>query len=298
MHQLTPTYNYYPFGLRHNGYNNLQTGTQGGKFRFVGKELDDELGLDWYDFGARNYDVVLGKWINLDPLAEVSRRWAPYNYAYNNPIYFIDPDGMLSRKATGTTNAFTSWDEIQQRLAEFGNEEEEDDDDDDEQEKGIQPITDENKDNISEISWGETSGLYPVCIEYDKEGKPIKQKYSYLINTSNWNDEKINELLKARAAIELIGSERNTSVHKDSPDLLNPIQKTLAAYHLKDNFPSVDNEISDDPEVEFYYISSNPNAKTPSISSKYWDQKAVKIYGPFYNIGGGDAQGREQYIIL
>ena len=90
--------NYYAFGLEHQGYNNVPKFTygsaEGEQYKYNGKELQDELGLGFYDYGARNYDPAIGRWMNIDPLAEKMRRFSPYNYAFDNPIYFIDPDGM------------------------------------------------------------------------------------------------------------------------------------------------------------------------------------------------------------
>lgn len=63
------------------------------KWKYQGKEHEEELGLNWHDFGARNHDASIGRWTSIDPLAEDFYSFSTYNSMMNDPINFVDPDG-------------------------------------------------------------------------------------------------------------------------------------------------------------------------------------------------------------
>ena len=94
--EIVEVNNYYPFGLLHNYTATTQNAYQ---YKYNGKELQ-ETGM--YDYGARFYMPDLGRWGVVDPKAELMRRWSPYNYTFDNPIRFVDPDGRAPEWIRGT----------------------------------------------------------------------------------------------------------------------------------------------------------------------------------------------------
>jgi hypothetical protein len=133
-----------------------------------------------------------------------------------------------------------------------------------------------NEGTLSEVSWGETLGLYPS----------IENKY----DPTKWDGAKVCELLRLRGAIHRVG-QRGEKVHRAKPGN-SKIETMLKPYHLVDNFLSTDAEIVDEG-VRWFYLSSKSSLQThPTMSSL----GSVKTYGPFYNIGGGDVPKGDTYV--
>ncbi|NQX85045.1 MAG: hypothetical protein HRT67_03945 [Flavobacteriaceae bacterium] len=63
-------------------------------YGFGNKEEQDELDLDWHDFGARNYDAAIARWTTIDPITHFQQ--STYTAFDNNPIYFADPSGTTT----------------------------------------------------------------------------------------------------------------------------------------------------------------------------------------------------------
>ena len=74
------------------------------KYQYNQKELNNDFGLLWNDYGARWYNPQLAIWHQIDPLAEVATSWSSYSYVYNNPISHIDPTGMAGELASTFVN--------------------------------------------------------------------------------------------------------------------------------------------------------------------------------------------------
>ena len=94
VQQLT---NYYPFGAPYADPNAVMGSTLQ-PFKYNGKELDTMHGLNTYDYGARQYYSIVGRWDRIDPLCEKYYSVSPYVYCEDDPVNAIDPDGRVGLK--------------------------------------------------------------------------------------------------------------------------------------------------------------------------------------------------------
>ncbi|MGC4129789.1 MAG: DUF6443 domain-containing protein [Bergeyella sp.] len=105
--KIMDTNEYYPFGmsfLKPNAPTMYDPMAIPYNYKYSSQELQE---TGFYDFGNRQYMPDIGRWFKVDELAETSRRWSPYAYAYNNPMRFVDPDGRQNEdwvKRTGMSN--------------------------------------------------------------------------------------------------------------------------------------------------------------------------------------------------
>jgi len=91
---------YYPMGLTINTMNNSSVNAKQ-PYKLTGKELENSFNLNVYNFGARIQDMQLGRWWQVDPLADMANTFSPYVYCYNNPTQYLDPDGRFSVTYSG-----------------------------------------------------------------------------------------------------------------------------------------------------------------------------------------------------
>jgi RHS repeat-associated protein len=92
---------YYPFGMTY--HTSERTGYATNNFLYQGKEIQSDLGLDTYDYGARMYDPQIARFTSVDPLADIAEAWTPYHFVRGNPINRIDPTGLTDFKINKET---------------------------------------------------------------------------------------------------------------------------------------------------------------------------------------------------
>ncbi|WP_445457007.1 RHS repeat domain-containing protein [Flavobacterium sp. HNIBRBA15423] len=106
---------YYPFGLKHEGYNmdykmyqKIQSGAIAIRlaapllpnyhYRFNSREYQGELALNVTAMDYRQYDSAIGRFNSMDKLSEMSHNITPYRYGFNNPVFWSDPTGLFESR--------------------------------------------------------------------------------------------------------------------------------------------------------------------------------------------------------
>ena len=111
----------YPFGMELSGPAFVGGGNP---YRYNGKELNEDLGLNWLDYGARWYDPAAGRWMGVDIQAERYLAISPFAYVANNPLAFFDPNGeeVVARGKDAKRAILRSLDPAHEKFVKFDKE--------------------------------------------------------------------------------------------------------------------------------------------------------------------------------
>lgn len=96
--------NYYPFGLKHKGYNEVVSpygNSVAQQWKYNGTEFEEALDLNLCEMDFRQYDAALGRFNAIDRLSEFAVAITPYRFAFNNPVSFSDPTGLYEVDENG-----------------------------------------------------------------------------------------------------------------------------------------------------------------------------------------------------
>ncbi|MCF8355203.1 MAG: RHS repeat-associated core domain-containing protein [Melioribacteraceae bacterium] len=179
---------YLPFGGILREYNNASPNE---RYKFTEKERDRETSYDY--FGARYYDSDIGRWLSVDPLADLQPGINPYHYSFNNPLKYTDPTGMMP--------LFETIDELHDYLfPEFA------DDPSNNTEDGSASDDKNNKKTNNDVTDNEIAEFLKVIndiVSYAAEGTEITAEY-ILINP---------KLLNSKAAIKVLTQLYQNKIH-------------------------------------------------------------------------------------
>ena len=116
---------YYPFGLKHTNYDNETQrfmrgigdgddipifiapdifGSSAFKYKYNGKEWQDELGLNMYAMDMRIYDPAIARWTSIDPVTHYSM--STYSAFNDNPVFWADPSGASGEHYNWNTRQY------------------------------------------------------------------------------------------------------------------------------------------------------------------------------------------------
>ncbi len=247
---------YYPFGLSISALSSTAPLSKPNNYKFNGNEEQTDFSWDIYDFNARFYDASLGRFMNIDPLADQFVSYTPYHFTHNNPTNLVDPTGMSAYGQTSVAEDRAAHD------AALGIEPEEE-----EEEKDICPKCPDGKEydskRNSEMNFSYIEGI-GAFIDPDVVVTPSLILSFTTFFQQLWNP--INENLNVRQA--RIEEERKLDLLENGPSLesgaLEPRYPLFTALTIggrsafkgiKNLFRSRSHTLSMGPTGEYYSVA-------------------------------------------